>query len=45
MATAPSEPAAAGSGTRERTPLPAEGTPAAELRRVMERQPRATSTG
>ena len=36
MATAPSETVAAGSGSRERTPLPADGTPAAELRRVME---------
>ena len=34
MATAPSEPLTAGTG--ERTPLPAEGTSAAELRRVME---------
>ena len=34
MATAPSEPVTAGTG--ERTPLPAEGTSAAELRRVME---------
>jgi glutamate/tyrosine decarboxylase-like PLP-dependent enzyme len=36
MATAPSDTVAAGSGSRERTPLPADGTPAAELRRVME---------
>src|SRR6478609_1298326 len=34
MATAPSEPVT--SGHRERTPLPADGTPAAELRQVME---------
>ena len=37
MATAPSESIETGSGPRTRTPLPVDGTPAAELRREINR--------